>query len=351
MTAVGLFNVKRNTQFMNPKYLLPLIGLCFLTACQKDIDEVMWENLPQSTDDVYLTETGAYLNTLFNDLSPVLPSYTYDSAASANITLEDGQSTLSLPGDCFLRENGEAVEGEIEIKALLVKNKGDMIRYRATTKSGADLLDSEVEVFLAAFQNGVSLQFNPDLNYSLNLAIDSLDQSSFGQSGEAYLGQLDENGTLDWYTPAESSWASLELNEWFPSTDDVLVTGYSLSSNTFGWVAASQLVEESVDSNSKLELLLPEEFGNLNTTAFLVLDGYNTVVNLMVGATDEHFEYVGVPSGASGKVFILGVLDGEEEEDVFAEVVSVSLGNSSTETVEALGKRSLSEVQALLNDI
>lgn len=337
---------KRKNPMIKSKLFYLLVLLVGISACKKDVDELLWE-------DASSTEMQSQLgvSSVFEAMQDGPETFAVNASNAIEVWTSDNVGVL-IPENSILDADGNLVEGEVDLDVLFVLTKSDMIRYQATTMtSDGKFLESGGEIFVRAYKDGAPLDFDSSKVFSIRVPNNN-PQSDM----DYFVGERDENNNVSWElgTPdLAPNWGNPTGSEWQSSDGTSFGYGYELLCDRFGWQNIDKFLENFGEpvSDNRITVTLPEGFGNLNTAGYCILDDYESVIGLFVDVASEEMYIEGVPVGANVTIFIVSLQDVAGVETSYAEVISVVVEADHQITLTSLTERTSAEIEALLDAI
>lgn len=107
---------------------------------------------------------------------------------------------LSIPANCFLTDDGLAVNGDIEFVVKEALDAASIVKAGLSTKAGNELLETGGMFFIDARKDGKPLKIDPNNNIYGQIPTDSVKSSML-----LFKGKRMPNGTIDWVEPKPTS--------------------------------------------------------------------------------------------------------------------------------------------------
>lgn len=265
---------------------LALMAMLF-TSCQKDTDIFIPDITSGGVDTNWIAAV--------TDLSPVnevkrllrrenfLDSV--DAAAGGTFQTSEGLTIIVLPGSLQL-PNGQIATGRIHIETMLIRQRGDMIRFDKPTTSFGRVLISGGEIFVRIRKE----------NEELHLAPGKTIYIKYNDSNPSPLMKLfygDESN------PERFNWLPTTLN----SRGLVAATaqGYEIISEQLRWINCDYFAD-TTGPRVNVTASLPADYTNANTSVYLVFKEIRSVVGMYGDAVSKRFSSLKVPSGKAAVV-------------------------------------------------
>ena len=280
---------------------LLLVTVILFASCQKDIDIF----IPG------ITSGGLDTNwvSAITDLSPVSEVKkllrkenfldSLDATAGGTFQTSEGLTVIVLPGSLQL-SNGQAVTGKIHVETILIKQRGDMIRFDKPTTSFGRVLISGGEIFVRIRKGNEDLHLSPG-------KIITIKHNDSSPSSLMKLFYGDESN------PDRFNWLPANLNS--RGAIGVTTQGYEIVSEQLRWINCDYFADTS-GARVNVTASLPADFTNANTGVYLVFKDIKSVVGMYGDATTPANQY-GSQAGeawATGNIgsntVWVGVIDG-----------------------------------------
>lgn len=289
----------------------------FLTSCQRDLDEVVTNPVNPGNADYWYNNIPdtASSNLLRDELRPSLDSDSFQ-VTPGTVTVFGNPIGLqvTVAGGDLVSGISQSYQGTVFLQSKLVKTKGDMIRWGLSSISNNQLLESGIHFYTSFEGNGGPLTIAP--NKSI---IGSSPDTPVLQSLKTYHGQAFNNGN----------------NSWLPATDTLLNfvqsanNYYRVFTNNQGWNMAGMVFSGAVAPSTILSLVLPPNFTNANTIAYLSLTEKRSVLPLTGNAVTRKFSAT-VPGNLPVTVTVMSKIGNNY---YMAQSQVVTDAQSSTQTV------------------
>ena len=251
-----------------------------ISACQKEASDIFepYPNHPLN-DTVWVEkvpETAA-ANQLRVEFSktPLIDSF---NASVTSVLHFSNDLEITIPANSCVFSNGTEVTSKVVLQVNHLRKKGDFISFARPTSSYASALECGSSLYLNALSDGKEVFIKPNKRFILSFK-DADPQTNM----RVFYG-------LDNPTPPLPLGTN-ELFTWVPSVDTTnvstftridstgIVKGYNMFSNKFNWISCSHLLEQPVQK-TQINVLMPSNYTNTNTTVYAFLKDKNTVVQL-----------------------------------------------------------------------
>ena len=228
---------------------------------------------------------------------------------------------------------GQIATGKAMIEMMILSKKGDFIRMDKPTISDSMVLESSDAINVSIIKAGSYLKVAPTDKLSLQVY-----NSSFTTFNKLYFGERNSNGEFNWLADIPGCRNNIEPDNF----------GCNINTNRLDWMAASKPLESLVFTN--ITLLLPAQFTNANTIAYLVYNDSKSVVNLYGNTDTKKFVGTKLPGGKAAAIVVLSK-QGNDYYAVFnPETISGNIGSIVNQIVAMLPtKITLNAIQQLLN--
>ena len=307
----------------------------FLNACQKNIDMFVPDATPGNGLDTTWNTTVAANAPVFSLQTNLLLEAAKDSfELNANTVIVNTASGLQLtfPSGCFINSTGQTVTGKLFVETRLIKSKGDMVLMNKPTSSNGSLLVSGGELFVSVRKDGQELKLAP--------------------SAKIYIRYSDfpTNQAMKLFFGDESNPAQFN---WIPNTSgDTLSVGpqtYEMAVSHLRWINCDYFYDTINTTRSVITTVLPSNYTNANTSAFLVFKELRSVLGMYADVPEKRFVSAKVPNGKTATVVVLS----KQGNDYFLGKETITIGvNASVNNVQKVNltpvKKSLADIKAYL---
>ena len=190
------------------------------------------------------------------------------------LSFASGLQCTILPS--ILIAGGQAVSCSIDVRTILLKKKGDMIRMDRPTISNGNVLVSGGSFYLDIKKDGapVSLSGTIGIQYA---------DTNLSSSMKLFSGDTTNAKQFNWIPLADSS----------ISTDSV---GYSVITQKLNWLNCDYFYDTTAPK-TMVAASLPNYFTNATTTAFLAFNDMRSVVGMYGTAATKQFSSGSIPTG------------------------------------------------------
>jgi hypothetical protein len=310
--------------------IILIAGAFLLHACQKNIDAFVADpraNAPDTNWYNIITSTMP-VTALQNDLKIKLAADSFEvnnTAADRNIS---GMQLLFTP-NCCTNSTGQAVTGKVNVEALLIKDKGDMVLMNKPTSSNGQLLVSGGEIFISLNQNGQQLQLAPNARVYLRYA-DAVPNPQM----KLFYGDETNPQQFNWVPGFDSIRAGNQF--------------YDIVSSKLRWINCDYFYDTTGTVRSTVSAYLPFNYTNANTETFLVFKNIRSVLGMYGDVAEKRFISAKVPNNLAATVVAIS----KQGNDYFlgkeqiTTGVNVTAGNQKVLLTPV--KTSLTDIKAFL---
>jgi len=207
--------------------------------------------------------------------------------------------------------DGDLVTGQVQVDILEIYSKGDILRYGKPTISNGQILRSDGEFLVRAYQDGQELEMVEGSGYTIQSV-------NWNPDNEMKLfednGGTDEEFTWLLFDENSASVNSLWTNEWQDSlSQEEFAVGYEIfTDRLFTWLNCDAFASYPPEDLTTISIELPEEYTNQNTVAFVVFNDENTVLSLWGNPETMAFTSGTLPIGADVTIVVLTSFAEEE---------------------------------------
>ena len=313
-----------------------LLAIIF-SACQKDLDMFVADPVAGPDSTWYNTITGSMpVATLKEDIKiPVSKdSFTFGTVVT-NVTTASGMQCIFPPGS--LMNNGQLVTGNINLETYLLKKKGDMIRMGTPTVSNNRLLVSGGELFIRLLKDGSELQVSPQSLIRINY-----DDAPIFQQMRLFYGDESNPSAFNWLPVTDSAG-----NNVIPS-----IQSYQILTNRLRWLNCDYFYDTTGSAQTIVSPVLPSNYTNANSMAYLVFNDMRSVVPLYGNATTRRFRTGNLPVN---KPVTLIVISKQGDNYFLGHEDAITSGNSGTIAIQDITVTpvitSLNNIKAYLDSL
>jgi hypothetical protein len=307
-----------------------IAGAFLLNACQKNIDAFVPDPLTNAPDtNWYNIITSNMPVTALQDTLKIKPA---TDSIEVNNTVADrniGGLRLIFTPNCCTNSAGQAIAGKVNVEALFIKNKGDMVLMNKPTSSNGQLLVSGGEIFISLNQNGQPLQLASNAKVGIRYA-------DAAPNPQMQLFYGDETNPQQF--------------NWIPSRDSIFASNqfYEMVSTKLRWINCDYFYDTTGTIRSTVSAQLPFNYTNANTETFLVFKNIRSVLGMYGDVAEKRFISSKVPAGLPATVIAIS----KQGNDYFlgkeqiTTGVNVTTGNQKVSLTPV--KTSLADIKAFL---
>jgi hypothetical protein len=310
--------------------ILLIAGALLFNACQKNIDDFVPDPLTNAPDTTWyniITSTMP-VTALQNDLKIKLATDSFEVNNTAADRSISGMQLLFTP-NCCINSTGQAVTGKVNVEALLIKDKGDMVLMNKPTSSNGQLLVSGGEIFISLNQNGQQLQLAPNAKVYLRYA-DAVPNPQM----KLFYGDETNPQQFNWVPGFDSIRAGNQF--------------YDIVSSKLRWINCDYFYDTTGTVRSTVSAYLPFNYTNANTETFLVFKNIRSVLGMYGDVAEKRFISTKVPNNLAATVVAIS----KQGNDYFlgkeqiTTGVNVTAGNQKVSLTPV--KTSLADIKAFL---
>jgi hypothetical protein len=277
--------------------ILAIITITSFTACNKAISDefVSYPNNP--LNDTAWTTGGN--NALANNKLQ-LPEMARNIAIdSFDYTIENkisfGDSIqIYFPANACSNINGAPItsSGKVKIEIILLKKRGDFVKNAAATTNVLALLEAGIYCDIKLTKNGQEVLLNPNNQVKIKVK-----DSTANNDMKFFIGN-----PIKYYKDSIFSWAPSQdgqVSIWKDNNGSSAskTIGYELTTKRIRWFGTSKYAD-STAAKTRLNVTLPPNYTNKNTTVFAVLKTKNTVASFFSDAATKSFFTLNMPVSA-----------------------------------------------------
>ena len=278
-------------------------------GCTKDQNEFIQA---PGTDTVWVTQVGSGdAITQLSDTLSVAPSSVSVNLSQLDSVAIGGMQVVLSAG--WQTAAGASFSGQATLQASLLQSPGAWIRNFVSTTYGGKLVSTAAVLNLSVQESASAV-----LNVSAQTGAASLQPTgtvliSIPSSGSA----LEEDSLFSGNAGNAGNglqWTGILNYNYFEETP----TEVSFATPQTGWLMYGTLLSDTINTNARLVVTLPNEFTNANSAVFCLLKGYTSVAALKGDFASKTFIGSNLPSGAAvtivtmtytGGVIYLGTKD------------------------------------------
>lgn len=273
-----------------------LVAIVVLCSCQKDIDQFVPEpNQPNGPDSIWYATLNQGLPVMQLKQSLVLPfvqdSFVLNAGAVGAVSLSSSL-VCTIPFGTLVTSTGNTANGVVQVASRLVKKKGDYIRMDLPgTSNNGLVLESGASSFIQFSWKDSLLQVASGRNYQIKYPV-----SYHLANPQLYVisGQLN------------NSWSGISDS----SLNNVGYLGqsatqqYQLFTNQQQWIGVYDTIQTG-NSSQRIQAILPSNYTNGNTVAYLLIDQLNAVIPMIADYDLKQFYSPVINPGQTGKLVVI----------------------------------------------
>ena len=209
-----------------------------------------------------------------------------EATANTNLQFSDGLQ-LYIPANAFTQSGGQTLTGKLQVEAMLIRKKGDMVRLDKPSVSYQRQLISAGEVYINVKKNGQELQLaqGKKIGISFNEPVTGSIRAFRGDD------------------------VNFERFNWIESSDTVIASSqgtshYELSSSVLRWVGLHAYADTS-GQRIALEVSLAPNFTNANTSIYLIYKDVRSVLGIYGNPVTKKFISSKLPIGKQATLVVL----------------------------------------------
>ena len=239
---------------------------------------------------------------LVSQLSPEPKLDTCNAERGGTITVPDNV-TLTIPASACVNSQNRPCTGKLDVEILILRKKGDFIAFNLPTSSGNRQLISGGVVSVKIRQNGQEVRLAGGKTISVRYIMTEPDSQM-----QLFDGKFDGRFNFDWI-PIPSSIPTAgrpSVTPWVDSSQQR--RGYNMVLDRFGVINCDRFSGDSTNFSNKFNVVLPENFTNVNTSVYVAFKDLNSVLALGGNAGAKAFVPFGrgLPVGRVVTVVVLG---------------------------------------------
>lgn len=277
-----------------------------LSSCQKetsttftpapglDINDTVWVNKPISAG-----KTDSILSAFAYE-SPFLYVDSFNCTVGDTLNSNGPYGTqIILPPLVYANANGTAItSGYIKVELLILARKGDYIKTLIPTNAKNKILEAAKCYYIKLTKQGQEVFLQPNSFYSVKW-----NDSQATTSTNFFEGVMLQNPD--------------SLFTWKYSTNGTVhpsylggsqMRGYEMFSNVTHWNGCLKYIDTSAGTN-RINVSLPPNFTNKNTTVFAVFNNNYSVIRLTSDFGSRTFYATGVPNNSQITIVSISLID------------------------------------------
>lgn len=281
-------------------YFIALTAIMLFTACNKEVSDgnnfVLYNNDVRN-DTTW--STGSFASTGIQRMLDSTSVYKHNDTmmgTNAKTIAFSDKFSVYFPANAFVSNTGDSIKGPVEIKLLLLDEKGEFIRTVKSSENPSHMLESDLAFCIIATANGEELKIAPGKKYLIRAGnkYELIKQQMKIYSGEesvTYTSQVLADPQFYW---KESNPMNVQQSVYKTNNGSRDIEHYEITTNQLRWMAIAA-PNNNLGSTNKLHVLLPPNFTNKNTVVFATADDYNTVIQLMPDLSSRSFKSDMIP--------------------------------------------------------
>jgi len=282
-------------------YLFAAIGLVLLASCNKEISNGNFTtytgNELNDTTWSYSTTTSLALQRITDSTAVYKHVDTLLGSNGKTIEFSDHFS-LILPPNAFITNTGAPVNGTITIRGMFLEDKSALIRSVKSSLHNENLLESDLAFCIIATSNGQELSIAPGVNYTIRVGNkDNIAKQGMviykGDESIVYTTQLLIDPLFTWNNNTAQDYQQ-SLFKKPGNSGSKEIERYEITTNKLRWISLARPLS-NIGSQGKFNIILPPNFTNKNTIAFITTDDYNTVIQLKPELSSRSFTATNIP--------------------------------------------------------
>jgi len=259
-----------------------IFGLSFILTLTAIIFSCSKERIQEPTT----TNTYSSPNTYLNSKQQAEQEFDIDSTGSGPIIGNQG-TKIWMGRQCLMKPNGDSVFYPFKIKLVELYTPKDMIYYQMPTVASGNILETDGEIRLRAFKDGVELLLRPN-GCSAQIEMPNAAPKNYMRVFYGF------NNT-NWTDNPASLGVTTSLNPVFSQTS----YGYLNQIAKLGWincgVNASSTPASALTFTSTVDDLT-------NVGIFIYIPGKKTVMQVGSGLVSDQ-----IPNGTTVKIVLIGI--------------------------------------------
>ena len=327
-------------KFLNISMLAVFVSLA-IYGCKKDRGKSDSNIVPEKKEEV-TTKIAEWKSTITStsDVSVLLSELEMPLNTRMETVGATGNLQISFPDKLTVninlplrKKDGSVVTGIVEVKEILLRDKGDFIRQNRPTLTASAMLVTGGSYFLSITQGGEELTANysfslpqPDGNYDLFEGKDA-------GNNENVWDQVKDSG---------------RIQRWRDSTSGTDTFYNFCCTDKFNWINCDFFYSCGCPLTA-VKVKLPEEFGNLNTRVMCLFKDINSVTSLSGNPTSKLFETAGSYKAPVGEKVTIVVMCRKDGKYFFA-TKDVTLTLDGTYEITP-GEVTLSAMKSLIDNL
>lgn len=282
-------------------YLIAAISLILFASCNKEISDGNFTtyagNEMNDTSWSYSTTTSLALQRISDSTSVYKYNDTLSGSNGKTIIFSDHFS-LFLPPNAFINNAGAPVSGTINIRVILLDEKSEFIRSMKASLNNENLLESDLAFCIIATAYGQELRIAPGVNYVIRVGNkDNIVKQGMkvykGDESIVYTTQLLVDPFFNWNDNTSLDYLQ-SIYKQPGNSGSKEIERYDITTNKLRWISLSRPLT-NIGLQGKFNIILPPNFTNKNTIAFVTTDDYNSVIQLKPELSSRSFSANNIP--------------------------------------------------------
>lgn len=294
-------------------YFTALTGIFLFTACNKEVSDgnnfVLYNNDVRN-DTTWAT--GSFASTGIQRMLDSTAVYKHNDTmmgTNAKTIAFSEKFSVYFPANAFVSKTGDSIKGLVEIKLLLLDEKGEFIRTVKSSENPSHMLESDLAFCLIATSNGEELKIAPGKKYRIRAGnkYEQVKQQMKIYSGEesvTYTSQVLADPQFFW---KEANPLNVQQSVYKTNNGSRDIEHYEIYTNQLRWMAIAT-PNNNLGNTNKLHVLLPPNFTNKNTIVFVTADDYNTVIQLLPEMSSRSFKSDMIPQQKKIHIITLSLI-------------------------------------------
>lgn len=283
-------------------YLFAAISLILLASCNKEISNggnftTYTGNELNDTSWSYSTTTSLALQRITDSTAVYKHIDTLMGSNGKTIEFSDHFS-LIIPPNAFINNTGALVNGAITIRGMFLDDKSAFIRSVKSSLHNDNILESDLAFCIIATSDGQELSIAPGVNYTIRVGNKD---NTVKQGMVIYKGEESIVYTTQLLIDPLFNWNNNTLQDFHQSlfkkpgnSGSKEIERYEITTNKLRWISLARPLN-NIGSQGKLNIILPPNFTNKNTIAFITTDDYNSVIQLKPELSSRSFSANNIP--------------------------------------------------------
>jgi len=283
---------------MKTFFSILIISVLFAACAKENSDDFYPYPITALKDTVWSNPVplSAPVHRLMENIAfpPKLDSF--NVSAGANIRVSEFLQVL-IPPFAFAGSAGSTVTGNVKVEIVHLRKKGDLVRFSKPTTSLGRLFHTGGVFFIRAIKDGQELSLAPNAAIKLKFMDPAPSNDMrvlYGAENVMPPFPAGTNPEFTWVPANDSSRISTYQQQ---DTFGNIVRGYEMVSKRFRWLAAGVFLDTLQTPRTRLDVLLPLNYTNANTTVFAVFATDRVVVKLNPDINSRSFNTFQLPVG------------------------------------------------------